>query len=141
MNRVITFGYFFLSFSPSRIDEFSWEFSMLRSEVNYLFTDAERELSAIFDNATVSEWLEQKIYPMSKELSDLDAFTKSVASADQWPRRPLPPDPGFAALANSLAPPKQAAPALAALRRSDVSVDEEPVGEVGDDAKVQRSGV
>ncbi|CAG0915239.1 unnamed protein product [Notodromas monacha] len=88
--------------SPSRIDEFSWEFNMLRSEVNFLMNDAEKELSPIFDNATVIEWIEQKLYPMAKELLEISEMSKAVAGAESWPRRPLPADPTLLSLLNGL---------------------------------------
>ena len=47
-------------------------------------------MSEIYDDYTVAEWIEQKIYPLHKELSDFKTRAESLKRRNTWPRRPFP---------------------------------------------------
>ena len=38
----------------------------------------------------MAEWIEQKIYPLHKDLSDFKARAESLKRRNTWPRRPFP---------------------------------------------------
>ena len=50
----------------------------------------QQSLSEIYDDYTVAEWIEQKIYPLHKDLSDFKARAESLKRRNTWPRRPFP---------------------------------------------------
>ena len=50
----------------------------------------QQALSEIYDDYTVAEWIEQKIYPLHKDLNDFKARAESLKRRNTWPRRPFP---------------------------------------------------
>ena len=52
---------------------------------------AKEALSDMFDHYTVADWIEQKIYPMYKELSKLKTDTDELKVRRSWPKRPFEP--------------------------------------------------
>jgi hypothetical protein len=52
---------------------------------------ANQALSEMFDHYTVAEWIEQKIYPMYNELSQLKTNTDELKMRRSWPKRPFEP--------------------------------------------------
>merc|ERR1712128_378710 len=57
--------------SPFRIDEGLEDWSRFQHEVVSLMRSANSALSEMFDHYTVSEWIEQKLYPMYSKLSNI----------------------------------------------------------------------
>ena len=50
----------------------------------------QQSLSEIYDDYTVAEWIEQKIYPLYKDLNDFKVRAESLKRRNTWPRRPFP---------------------------------------------------
>ena len=50
----------------------------------------QQSLSEIYDDYTVAEWIEQKIYPLHKDLNDFKVRAESLKRRNTWPRRPFP---------------------------------------------------
>ena len=55
-----------------------------------IFYQFQQALSEIYDDYTVAEWIEQKIYPLHKDLNDFKARAESLKRRNTWPRRPFP---------------------------------------------------
>lgn len=80
--------------SPQRIMEaISWHNELLQS-TERLRDDLKIALGHVFDNHTVSEWLEQNMRPMLDSLQKLDADAHALMVRETWPARPLPSDYG-----------------------------------------------
>ena len=77
--------------SPFRVEEGMEEFTQHLYSVTSLMRQANQALSEMFDHYTVAEWVEQKIYPMYKELSVLKNNTDSLKQRRSWPKRPFEP--------------------------------------------------
>ena len=77
--------------TPFRINEGMEEWGMVYSSVSNLMRSAKQALSEVFDEYTTSEWIEQKIYPMYKELKDLRTKAEGMKARRTWPSRPLEP--------------------------------------------------
>ena len=77
--------------SPFRVQEGMEEFSQHIYSITSLMRQAKEALSEMFDHYTVAEWIEQKIYPMYKELSKLKTDTDDLKSRRSWPKRPFEP--------------------------------------------------
>ena len=77
--------------SPYRVQEGMDEFSQHIYSITSLMRQAKEALSEMFDYYTVSEWIEQKIYPMYKQLSKLKSDTDELKSRRSWPKRPFEP--------------------------------------------------
>ena len=52
---------------------------------------ANSALSEMFDHYTVSEWIEQKLYPLYSKLSSIRSEADSLRRVKYWPARPYPP--------------------------------------------------
>ena len=52
---------------------------------------ANSALSEMFDHYTVSEWIEQKLYPMYSKLSHIRHEADALGRVKYWPARPYPP--------------------------------------------------
>merc|ERR1712107_387915 len=51
---------------------------------------AQTSLTEVYDESTVSEWIEQKAYPLYKDLNDFKVRAESLKLRSTWPRRPFP---------------------------------------------------
>jgi len=76
--------------SPFRVNEGLDEHSRMTYLITSLIKQAQQSLSEIYDDYTVAEWIEQKIYPLHKELSDFKTRAESLKRRNTWPRRPFP---------------------------------------------------
>ena len=76
--------------SPMRIDESMEDWPRVHFSVTNLIRHAQTALGEMYDEFTVGEWIEQKIYPMVSELDKLKKSTKSLKTIRHWPSRPLP---------------------------------------------------
>eukprot|EP00092_Neocalanus_flemingeri_P007701 GFUD01008317.1.p1 GENE.GFUD01008317.1~~GFUD01008317.1.p1 ORF type:complete len:703 (+),score=116.08 GFUD01008317.1:215-2323(+) len=77
--------------SPFRIDEGLEDWSRFQHEVVSLMRNANTALSEMFDHYTVSEWIEQKLYPMYSKLSHIRNEADSLRRVKSWPSRPYEP--------------------------------------------------
>jgi len=76
--------------SPFRVNEGLDEHSRMSYLVTSLIKQAQQSLSEIYDDYTVAEWIEQKIYPLHKDLNDFKVRAESLKRRNTWPRRPFP---------------------------------------------------
>jgi hexosaminidase len=76
--------------SPFRVNEGLEEYSRMTYLVTALIRQANLALTEVYDNYTVTEWIEQKIYPLYKDLSDFKTKADTLKMRNIWPRRPLP---------------------------------------------------
>ena len=65
----------------------------LESLVRSLIDSARSALSEMYDKYTVSEWLEQKVYPMHSKLLTTRRNGEKLRSVHSWPVRPYQPLP------------------------------------------------
>ena len=63
----------------------------MQHEVVGLMRTANSALSEMFDHYTVSEWIEQKLYPLYSKLSSIRSEADSLRRVKYWPARPYPP--------------------------------------------------
>ena len=80
-------------FRPMRINEVKWQVDSLVSEVEGTAQILHSTLSLYFDSHTVGEYLEQKIYGMWKEVTELRDGLSAIAERDTWHKRPIAPSP------------------------------------------------
>ena len=78
--------------SPFRVNEGTDELSQHVYSVTSLIKVAKQALEEFFDEYTVAEWIEQKIYPLYHQLQDLKNKAKSVKKRRHWYRRPFTPN-------------------------------------------------
>ena len=76
--------------SPFRVNEGLDEYSRMTYLVTSLIKQANKALTEVYDDYTVTEWIEQKIYPLYKELVDFKNRAESLKNRNTWPRRPFP---------------------------------------------------
>jgi hypothetical protein len=100
--------------TPMRLAEVTEDWSRVYSTVINLARNAKQSLTEAFDMSTVSEWMEQKLYPLYEQLRDVKASADALKARKTWPARPFPQlshlavfglDDGDAAANNG--PPKQ----------------------------------
>lgn len=77
--------------SPLRIDELMADHPRIYHQLTSLQRHVREALEDIFDHYTISEWIEQRIYPDLKRLEKLENDTVILKSVKYWPRRPFPP--------------------------------------------------
>ncbi|KAK6621635.1 hypothetical protein RUM44_001442 [Polyplax serrata] len=75
--------------SPLRVDELMADFPRVYNSLTSLERHARESLEEIFDQYTVNEWIEQRIYPSLRKLQKLDADATNLKNVRYWPRRPL----------------------------------------------------
>ncbi|KAF5292454.1 hypothetical protein FQA39_LY14001 [Lamprigera yunnana] len=76
---------------PLRIDELTADLPRLYHSLLALNRAAYDTMNDTFDYYTISEWIEQKIYPYVIELEKIQNHTVVLKSVKSWPSRPLPP--------------------------------------------------
>ena len=67
------------------------DWSRFQHEVVSLMRNANSALSEMFDHYTVSEWIEQKLYPMYSKLSHIRNEADGLRRVKYWPSRPYEP--------------------------------------------------
>lgn len=77
--------------SPFRIDELMEDWSRTQHDVVSLMRSSKDALGEMFDRFTVAEWIEQKVYPMYKRLSQLRQAADKLRTVTSWPSRPYEP--------------------------------------------------
>ena len=76
--------------NPWRVDEGLQEYTGVYYTLTSLVREAEDALKEVFDKFTVSEWIEQNIYPYILKMETIMKNANDLKRARVWPRRPLP---------------------------------------------------
>lgn len=76
--------------SPLRVDELMNDHSRIYRSLLSMIRPIQESLTGIFDKYTVSEWIEQRVYPMIRELEKIQKEAHDLKSKKTWPKRPLP---------------------------------------------------
>lgn len=76
---------------PLRVDELTADLPRVYHGVTSLIRSAVDSMVDIFDEYTIAEWIEQKIYPFMIELEKIQNQSVALKSVETWPPRPLPP--------------------------------------------------
>ncbi|RZC42360.1 hexosaminidase D [Asbolus verrucosus] len=76
---------------PLRVDELTGDLPRIYHGTTSLVRSAIDAMIDIFDNYTVNEWIEQKIYPYIIQLENIQNQSIALKSVNHWPARPLPP--------------------------------------------------
>ncbi|GIY13692.1 hexosaminidase D [Caerostris darwini] len=75
--------------SPLRVRELLKDFSYYNSSLNMLQEAAVKALRDVYDDDTVSEWIELNIYPYVKRMKMMWEQGQKLRKYQVWPRRPL----------------------------------------------------
>lgn len=76
--------------SPLRVDELMNDHSRIYRSLLSMVRPFQESLTGIFDKYTISEWIEQRLYPMIRELEKIQKEAHDLKSKKTWPKRPLP---------------------------------------------------
>lgn len=76
--------------SPLRVNEMLRDFGYYNSSLQMLQEAAIKALREVYDDDTVSEWIELNIYPYVKKMNEVWKQGKILKKYQIWPRRPLP---------------------------------------------------
>ncbi|XP_015925127.1 hexosaminidase D [Parasteatoda tepidariorum] len=76
--------------SPLRVNELLRDFSYYNSSLQMLQDAAVKALREIYEDDTVSEWIELNIYPFTKKMKEIWNHGLRLKKYQTWPRRPLP---------------------------------------------------
>ena len=67
------------------------DWSRYQHEVVLLMKSARDALAEVFDHYTQSEWIEQKLYPLYKDLELIKKGADELKRIESWPKRPFEP--------------------------------------------------
>lgn len=76
--------------SPLRVDELMTDHARIYRTLLSMIRPFQESLTGIFDKYTISEWIEQRVYPMIRELEKMQKEAHNLKAKKTWPRRPLP---------------------------------------------------
>ncbi|XP_044755848.1 hexosaminidase D-like [Coccinella septempunctata] len=76
--------------SPLRIEEIVSELPRLYHNMLSLVRNSFEAMEGVFDNFTITEWIEQRIYPYILQLEKIEKESTAIKSSKIWPARPLP---------------------------------------------------
>ncbi|XP_017775261.1 PREDICTED: hexosaminidase D-like [Nicrophorus vespilloides] len=76
---------------PLRIEELTSDLPRIYHGVVSIARSAFDAMNSIFDNYTISEWIEQRIYPYVLQLERLQNQSNAIKNVNVWPVRPLSP--------------------------------------------------
>ncbi|KAJ8918610.1 hypothetical protein NQ315_013116 [Exocentrus adspersus] len=76
---------------PLRVDELTSDLPRIYHGMVMIARSAVDAMVDVFDNYTISEWIEQRIYPYIIELEQIQNQSIALKSVNHWPARPLPP--------------------------------------------------
>lgn len=76
---------------PLRLDELTSELPRMYQGLVSIAHSISEVMEDIFDEFTIAEWIEQKIYPYLIELEKLREQTMILKTVKVWPSRPLAP--------------------------------------------------
>lgn len=77
--------------SPLRIRELMADEDRLYHSLISMIQSISEALDEVFDRYTVTEWIEQNIYPTVLELEELQRNAQRLKTPQIWPRRPFAP--------------------------------------------------
>ncbi|KAL1509477.1 hypothetical protein ABEB36_004202 [Hypothenemus hampei] len=75
---------------PLRVDELTQDLPRVYHGLVSLARNAAESLKDIVDNYTISEWIEQRVYPYMIELENIQNASIALKKVKFWPARPLP---------------------------------------------------
>lgn len=75
--------------SPSHVEHATAEVDRMVAELKYISRDAQKALSEIYDDHTVSEWMDTYINPLQQRLVAMSSGRERLLDVSHWPRRPL----------------------------------------------------
>jgi hexosaminidase len=81
--------------TPLRLNELMQDHSRMLHSALALSRQAKEALSEVFDEHTVGEWVEQKVYPYVQRLEQVAADAEAMRRRMVWPARPLPLSPAM----------------------------------------------
>lgn len=76
--------------NPWRVDEALQDYTGVYYTLTSLVREAEDALKEVFDKYTVSEWIEENIYPYILKMEKIMKAANDLKKARVWPKRPLP---------------------------------------------------
>lgn len=76
---------------PLRVDELTSDLPRIYHGLISLARTAADCMNEVFDEFTIAEWIEQKIYPFVIELERIQNQSSILKTVDNWPSRPLVP--------------------------------------------------
>ncbi|KAJ8986020.1 hypothetical protein NQ317_013904 [Molorchus minor] len=76
---------------PLRVEELTADLPRIYHGMVSLARSTVDAMVDVFDNYTISEWIEQRIYPYILALETLQNQSIALKSVNHWPSRPLPP--------------------------------------------------
>lgn len=76
---------------PLRVDELTSELPRVYHGLIALARSAVEAMSDVFDEYTITEWIEQRIYPYIIDLEKIQNNSFILKNINTWPARPLPP--------------------------------------------------
>nr|CAD7464169.1 unnamed protein product [Timema tahoe] len=77
--------------SPLRVDELMAEHPRVYHSLTALARSARDAMEEVFDSYTISEWVEQHVYPTILKLEQLQKDSVALKVPHLWPRRPFEP--------------------------------------------------
>lgn len=75
--------------SPARVSELIEEAARFRNTLIALVNDAKDAMTEVFDEWTITEFIEQTISPLIEDLQYLQKQAKHLIHISSWPRRPI----------------------------------------------------
>lgn len=75
---------------PLRVDELTGELPRIYHGMLTLAKSAVDAMEDVYDEFTIAEWVEQRIYPYIIELERIQNQSAVLKSVNSWPKRPLP---------------------------------------------------
>lgn len=89
---------------PLRVDEVTADLPRIYHGLVTLARSAVDAMEDVFDLFTITEWIEQRVYPYIVELEKIQNQSTVLRKVDVWPSRPLPPLKDLQRLGISLPP-------------------------------------
>lgn len=77
--------------NPARVEEQIPDASDLLRQIEYLMSDTKDRMAEVYDMYTISEWIEQNIYPYLLKVKRIQEEANRVSLVRQWQVRPLTP--------------------------------------------------
>lgn len=81
--------------TPLRLNELMQDHSRMLHSALGMARQAKEAMSEVFDEYTVGEWVEQKVYPYVQRLEQVAADAEAMRRRMVWPVRPLPLSPAM----------------------------------------------
>lgn len=76
--------------SPLRVDELMTDHSRIYRSLLSMIRPFQESLSGVFDKYTVSEWIEQRVYPMIRQMEKIKKEAHDLKAKKTWAKRPFP---------------------------------------------------